>query len=149
MIKDGEHFFFFWNLRKQTFHLKQNLFELSGDHFTLLLKHFISVFATGSPSVRPMELSPFVDQLFRSLLPYGTLHLFLPSVHNGLCIDVQIVAIACEDPKVCGRPVSHWTPREVQNEAVKRGDVETISVRQVGRFLKMSRIFVPTAARDG
>ncbi|WP_330217256.1 helix-turn-helix domain-containing protein [Paenibacillus durus] len=49
---------------------------------------------------------------------------------------VQIVAIACEDPKDCGRPISHWTPREVRDEAVKRGIVPAISVTQVGRFLK-------------
>jgi len=49
---------------------------------------------------------------------------------------VQIVAIACEDPQANGYPVSHWTPREVAMEAVKRGIVESISPRQVGRFLK-------------
>jgi putative transposase len=49
---------------------------------------------------------------------------------------VQIVAIACEDPQASGYPVSHWTPKEVAAEALKRGIVESISVRQVGRFLK-------------
>ena len=29
---------------------------------------------------------------------------------------VQIVAVACEDPADSGRPVSHWTPREVAEE---------------------------------
>lgn len=49
---------------------------------------------------------------------------------------VQMVAIACEDPQASGYPVSHWTPKEVAAEAVKRGIVENISERQVGRFLK-------------
>ena len=49
---------------------------------------------------------------------------------------VQLVAIACEDPQASGYPVSHWTPKEVAAEAVKRGIVENISERQVGRFLK-------------
>jgi len=49
---------------------------------------------------------------------------------------VQIVAIACEDPQTSGYPVSHWTPKEVALEAIKRGIVESISPRQVGRFLK-------------
>jgi len=49
---------------------------------------------------------------------------------------VQMVAIACEDPQTSGYPVSHWTPKEVAAEAVKRGIVESISERQVGRFLK-------------
>ena len=48
----------------------------------------------------------------------------------------QIIAIACEDPQVSGYPVSHWTPKEIGMEAVKRGVVERISQRQVGRFLK-------------
>jgi putative transposase len=49
---------------------------------------------------------------------------------------VQIVALACEDPSASGYPVSHWTPKEVAAEAIKRGIVESISERQVGRFLK-------------
>ncbi len=48
----------------------------------------------------------------------------------------QILAIACEDPEKSGRPVTHWTPRELADEAAKRGIVESISPRQVGRFLK-------------
>ena len=49
---------------------------------------------------------------------------------------VQIVALACEKPQECGRPVSHWTPVELAEEAVKREIVESISPRSVGRFLK-------------
>jgi putative transposase len=49
----------------------------------------------------------------------------------------QILAIACEDPETGDRPVTHWTPRELADEAVKRGIVESISPRQVGRFLKI------------
>jgi transposase len=49
---------------------------------------------------------------------------------------VQIVAIACESPCESGRPVSHWTAAELADEAVKRGIVEEISPRSVGRFLK-------------
>lgn len=48
----------------------------------------------------------------------------------------QIIAIACEAPEDSGYPVSHWTPQEIVREAVKRGVVESISERQVGRFLK-------------
>lgn len=48
----------------------------------------------------------------------------------------QIIALACEDPPASGYPVSHWTPKEVAMEAIKRGIVDRISPRQVGRFLK-------------
>ena len=48
----------------------------------------------------------------------------------------QIMALACEPPEASGRPISQWTPRELADEAIKRGMVETISERHVGRFLK-------------
>jgi len=51
----------------------------------------------------------------------------------------RILAVACEDPEASGRPVTHWAPRELADEVVKRGIVASISARQVGRFLKSSR----------
>jgi putative transposase len=48
----------------------------------------------------------------------------------------QIIAVACEPPAQCGRPVTHWTPRELADEVKKRHIVRSISARQVGRFLK-------------
>lgn len=51
----------------------------------------------------------------------------------------QIIAVACEAPEASGRPVTHWTPRELAQEVIQRGIVENISVRSVGRFLKRSR----------
>ncbi len=49
---------------------------------------------------------------------------------------MQIMALACEKPEAADRPVSTWTPRELADEAVKRGIVEQISPRTVERFLK-------------
>lgn len=51
----------------------------------------------------------------------------------------QILAVACEPPENSGRPVTHWTPGELTDEVIKRGIVPSISVRQVGRFLKDGR----------
>ena len=59
---------------------------------------------------------------------------------------VQIVAVACELPASSGRPINHWTPTELADEVVKRGIVEAISVRSVGRFLK--RGSPPTASQS-
>jgi len=56
----------------------------------------------------------------------------------------QIMAIACEPPESSGRPISHWTPREIAAEAIKRGIVKTISERHVGRFLKSGRPQAPS-----
>ena len=48
---------------------------------------------------------------------------------------VRIGALACEDPRDCGRPLTHWTTPELADAAIKRGIVESISPRSVGRFL--------------
>lgn len=48
----------------------------------------------------------------------------------------QIMALACESPEASGRPTSHWTARELAEEAVQRGIVATISKASVDRFLK-------------
>lgn len=47
-----------------------------------------------------------------------------------------VMAVACEPPEQSNRPVSHWTPRELADEVIKRGVVPSISPRHVGRFLK-------------
>jgi len=52
---------------------------------------------------------------------------------------MQIMALACEKPEAVDRPVSSWTPRELADEAVKRGIVTQISPRTVERFLKGER----------
>jgi hypothetical protein len=48
----------------------------------------------------------------------------------------RIIALACEPPELSGRPISHWTHRELQDEVIKGKIVEKISVSQVGRILK-------------
>jgi putative transposase len=49
----------------------------------------------------------------------------------------RIIAVACEPPANSGRPVTHWTPTELAEEVVARKIVPSISVRHVGRFLKV------------
>lgn len=48
---------------------------------------------------------------------------------------VQIVALACQDPRQSDREISHWTHRELADEVIEREIVETISPRHVGRIL--------------
>jgi len=48
---------------------------------------------------------------------------------------LQIFAIACEKPEEYERPISHWTARELADEAIHQGVVETISPRHVGRLM--------------
>ena len=58
----------------------------------------------------------------------------------------QIVALSCEHPSESGRPITQWTQRELADEAEKRGIVEQISHRSVGRFLKRGRSQAPSVA---
>ncbi len=51
----------------------------------------------------------------------------------------KIVVISCQPPEQSGRPITHWTHRELADEAIKRGIVAQISPRSAGRFLKRGR----------
>jgi transposase len=52
----------------------------------------------------------------------------------------QIVALACEPPKLSGRPIDHWTLRELRDEAIKRKIVADISVSYIGRILRQAAV---------
>jgi transposase len=52
----------------------------------------------------------------------------------------QILALACEPPEQSGRPITHWTCKELADEAKKRGLVESISPAQVGRYLREAEL---------
>jgi len=51
----------------------------------------------------------------------------------------RIEALACEQPEGSGRPITHWTAREIADELKKRKIVETISPRHAARLLKRGR----------
>jgi putative transposase len=53
---------------------------------------------------------------------------------------VQIVAVACEPPEKSGRPISHWTYRELADEVIKRKIVPDIHPTTVGLFLKTGQL---------
>lgn len=48
----------------------------------------------------------------------------------------KIAALSLESPEQSGLPVTHWTPKLLAKEAMKRGVVETISESTVARILK-------------
>lgn len=51
----------------------------------------------------------------------------------------QIEALVCEKPEKSGRPISHWTAREIAAEMMERKIVESISGRHAARLLKRCR----------
>ncbi len=53
---------------------------------------------------------------------------------------VELFALACSEPSSYGRPLSHWTERELADEMVKQGIVESISSRHVVRLLEEAQI---------
>jgi transposase len=52
----------------------------------------------------------------------------------------QILAVACESPKLSGRPITRWTHRELRDEVIKRKIVASLSVAQVGRYLQQAAV---------
>jgi transposase len=52
----------------------------------------------------------------------------------------RILALACELPEQSGRPITHWTYKELADEAKKRGIVASISPAQVGRYLREAEL---------
>ena len=53
---------------------------------------------------------------------------------------IELFALACSQPEDYGRPVSHWTPRELADEIMKQGIIKSISVRHVGRLLEEAQL---------
>jgi transposase len=67
----------------------------------------------------------------------------------------QILAVACEPPEKSGRPITHWTARELTDEVIQRGIVDAISPAQVSRYLReaalqphKSRYWLNTTEKD-
>ncbi len=53
---------------------------------------------------------------------------------------VELFALACSPPEDYGRPISHWTTRELADEIMKQGIIKSISVRHVGRLLESAEL---------
>src|ERR1035441_2038972 len=47
-----------------------------------------------------------------------------------------LIALACEKPEAHGRPITHWTARELKDQVIQAGILSHISVRQVNRVLR-------------
>jgi len=49
----------------------------------------------------------------------------------------HVVSTACESPRACGRPVDAWTGRELADEVIQRGLVDSISASRVNDLLRI------------
>ena len=68
---------------------------------------------------------------------------------------VEVIAVACEDPKNSNRPMTHWSRRELKDEVIGRGIVTSISQSQIGNLLNQvdlkphqSRYWLNTKEKD-
>ena len=79
------------------------------------------------------ELSETIEEVLADSPGRGAKPKFSP---EQIC---EIVAVACQRPEDSDRPTTHWTHEELKEEVIQRAIVDSISARQVGRFLKRGR----------
>jgi hypothetical protein len=60
---------------------------------------------------------------------------------------LQLYKIACEPPEDSGRPISHWSCRELADEMAKRGIVDNLPISTVWDFLKSGRLEATQSGR--
>ncbi|PSB02297.1 helix-turn-helix domain-containing protein [Merismopedia glauca] len=53
---------------------------------------------------------------------------------------IELFALACSPPSDYGRTISHWTARELAEEIINQGIIQSISVRHVGRLLEEAQL---------
>ena len=79
----------------------------------------------------PRRLREAIQEVFRDAPRSGS-----PGTFTAEQVT-QILALACEPPEKSGRPITHWTRKELHAEVLKRG-IAQISESQVGRYLKQA-----------
>jgi transposase len=82
----------------------------------------------------PRRLREAIQEVFRDAPRSGS-----PGTFTAAQVT-QILALACEPPEKSGRPITHWTRKELHAEVLKRGIVPKISESQVGRYLKQAAL---------
>jgi transposase len=78
----------------------------------------------------PRKLREAVRETLRDAYRSGS-----PGVFTAEQIT-RILAVACEDPALSNRPITHWTQRELRDEVIQRGIVQDISESRIGHFLR-------------
>lgn len=79
----------------------------------------------------PRRLREAIQEVFRDAPRSGS-----PGTFTAAQVT-QILALACEPPAKSGRPITHWTRKELHAEVLKRG-IAQISESQVSRYLKQA-----------
>jgi transposase len=82
----------------------------------------------------PLKLREAIREVFRDAPRRGC----QPRVTADQVNRIQ--AVACESPRLSGRPISHWSVRELRDEVIHRQIVVGISEAQVGRYLRQAAL---------
>ena len=81
----------------------------------------------------PRRLREAIQEVFRDAPRSGS-----PGTFTAEQVTL-ILALACEPPEKSGRPITHWTRKELHAEVRQRG-IAQISESQVGRYLKQAAL---------
>ena len=111
----------------------------------LTVRHWRERWLQAAPQLQRAERAPAPEPALLALIEQALADAPRPGAPATFNPEqvVQLVAVACEPPEKSGRPIDHWTARELADEVTKRGIVPSISPRSVGRFLKGSRPAAP------
>ena len=107
----------------------------------LTVRHWRDRWLQATPQLQQAEQEPAPESTLRDLIEQVLADAPRPGAPATFSPEpiVQLVAVACEPPAQSGRPIDHWTARELADEVKQRGIVPDISPRSVGRFLKRGR----------
>ena len=126
---------------------KMVLFAHAGDNHSEIARrldtdadtvaHWRARWLSATPRLSAAESAQMPERDLCSLIVATLADDFRPGMPNTFTPEqiIQMVAVACEDPKDSAREISHWTSRELAAEVQKRDIVKTLSPRHLGRIL--------------
>lgn len=82
----------------------------------------------------PLKLKKAIRQVLSDAPRAGAPPTFTPEQLT------HIIATACEDPQLSGRPISHWTLRELAEQLVARKIVESISTTTIWELFQEAHL---------
>jgi putative transposase len=111
----------------------------------LTVRHWRDRWLGAAPRLRQAEQEPAPESALLGLIEGVLADAPRPGAPATFTPEqiVGVVAVACEPPEKSGRPIDHWTARELADEVKKRRIVVDISPRSAGRFLKRGRPAAP------
>ena len=111
----------------------------------LTVRHWRDRWLEAAPQLQQAEQEPAAESVLLGLIEHVLADAPRPGTPATFSPEqiVQLLAIACEPPEQSGRPIDHWTARELADEVKQRRIVPDISPRSVGRFLKRGRPAAP------